>query len=539
MKLNIKKILAFILLPAAFTATSCLQEVEPDGLLSDNKLTSISEEDPDKVFAASLASMYTDIQQYYETNVSHNYFGQKSFDYLSSLMGNDMIMTGRFAMSLYHYLLDYYQESYTPTANRWSEYYRHIKNANDIISKIDPETTNTVSLQYLAQALCFRGYAYLYLTYLYSYSYYVGADDTVWGKGSKYDHSQDPCVPLLLETTDGDQPRSSLDVIMTQLIGDFEKAYGIFEQIGAVKTSSPADFDGCVAATYLARAYMVKHDWTNALKYARIVKDNYGILTTEDDILQGFSNISLPDVVFGCDITTDNSTIYMSFFSQMDVYGDGYAGIGVWRAGFKPFVDRIADDDIRLQWFCCERSTGRSAKDEAGNDITVTYIRDTDAEAYVEYQSVKFIGTGRPNIQAGTYSGWELGDYIYLRSEEAYFMEAEILAHQDNTSDAVIALNNIMATRQPGYSYTFTDKASLLEEINYQKRVEFWGEGIEYLDNRRLNIPVDRTDETWGADNNHLAGAKLYEEQESKVFLYQLPIDEIENNSMLSESDQN
>ena len=27
------------------------------------------------------------------------------------------------------------------------------------------------------------------------------------------------------------------------------------------------------------------------------------------------------------------------------------AGIGVWRAAFKPFVDRIADNDIRLQWF--------------------------------------------------------------------------------------------------------------------------------------------------------------------------------------------
>ena len=35
----------------------------------------------------------------------------------------------------------------------------------------------------------------------------------------------------------------------------------------------------------------------------------------------------------------------------MDTYGDGYAGIGLWRAAFKPLVDRIADTDIRLQWF--------------------------------------------------------------------------------------------------------------------------------------------------------------------------------------------
>ena len=61
-------------------------------------------------------------------------------------------------------------------------------------------------------------------------------------------------------------------------------------------------------------------------------------------------SISLPDVVFGSDVTADNSTTYMSFFSQMDTYGDGYAGIGVWRAAFKPLVDRIADTDIRLQY---------------------------------------------------------------------------------------------------------------------------------------------------------------------------------------------
>ena len=132
-----------------------------------------------------------------------------------------------------------------------------------------------------------------------------------------------------------------------------------------------------------------------------------------------------------------------------------------------------------------------------------------------------------------------MGDYIYLRSEEAYLMKAEILAHQ-NSGEAVSVLNSFMQTRQPDYNYTFTDKASLIEEINFQKRVEFWGEGIEYLDYRRLNIPVDRTDDTWGADNNnHFSAGKLRAEQEDRVFLYQLPVSEIENNSMISPSEQN
>ena len=101
--------------------------------------------------------------------MSHNYFGQKSFDYLTSLMGNDMIMTGRFAMSMYHYLLDYWQQNYTPTNNRWKEYYRVIANANNILKLIDPSSEDPANLKYRAIALGFRGYAYLQLTYLYQH----------------------------------------------------------------------------------------------------------------------------------------------------------------------------------------------------------------------------------------------------------------------------------------------------------------------------------------------------------------------------------
>ena len=530
-----KKIFLILLaMPFAVTLTSCMEDADVTAYMTEDKKEEIAAQDPDKVFSAIVSGMYNDMQQYVDTDMSHNYFGQKSFDYLTSLMGNDMIMTGRFAMSLYHYMLDYWGQNYIPTSNRWREYYRAIDNANQILKSIDPADTDPAVLRYKAIALGFRGYAYLQLTYLYQYSYYVGADDTKWGKGAKYDHSEDLCVPIVTETITGQQPRSTVKQVYAQLMSDLKTSYDLFEELGMVKTSSPTDMDGCVVAMHLARANMVIHEWTDALKYAQVVIDNFSVLTTEDQITQGFSNITLPDIVFGCDITSDNSTTYMSWFSQMDVYGDGYAGIGVWRAAFGPFVDKIADGDVRLKWFCCDRSTGV----DDGEGGRVTLLRDLEDPAYVEYQSVKFIGTGRENIKNGVFEGWEVGDYIYLRSEEAYLMKAEILAHQ-SSADAVTVLNDFMKTRNPDYSYTFTNKADLIEEINFQKRVEFWGEGIEYLDNRRLNIPVDRTDATWPTGNNHLSGAKLKADQEDRCFLYQLPTSEIENNEMISADQQN
>ncbi len=524
-----KTIIKLLLVPVVALSVGCIEDADVTGYMTEGKRQEISKNDPDKVFAATVAGMYTDMQQYVATNMQHNYFGQKSFDYLTSLMGNDMIMTNRYGMSIYHYLIDYRGRDYIPTANRWKEYYLCIDNANKILGSISDDETDPAVLKYKAIAQGFRGYAYAQLTYLYQYSYYVGVEGSKWGKGDVYDHSEELCVPIVTDKITGTQARSTVKQVYEQIVGDLTSSYDTFKALGMEKTAAPTDMDGCVAALYLSRAYMVLNDWDNAIKYAKVVTDNFPVLTTEDQITQGFSDITLPDIVFGCDINADNATAYMSWFSQMDAYGGGYAGDPIYRAGFKPFVDRIGDDDIRLQWFCCERSTGWD------DETDLPWLRDfVDVyEASVDYQSVKFIGTGRPNIKAGKFDGWHLGDYIYLRSEEAYLITAEALAHKGD-ANAVTTLTTFMTTRNPNYTYTFTNKADLLEEINYQKRVEFWGEGMEYLDNRRLNIPVDRRDATWGAaNNNHFPGAKLYVTQEDILFLYQIPTSEVENNDKI------
>ena len=506
-------------LTLGFTLSSCIKDTEPTGTITQERLSEVIQAHPEK-FEATINGIYNDYATWSNPGISHNYFGQKGFDYLTSLQGNDMIMTGRFAMSLYHYLLDSWQQDYNATLTRWREYYNHIANANNVLKVATADLTDEAMLRYRAVALGIRSYAYLQLSYLYQYSYYVGVDDSKWGKGQVYDHSKQMLVPIIDENTTADQPRSSVEDVFDFMIKGFEESFAIFQKIGMVRSASPTDFDGCVVANYLARAYMIKHDWTNAAKYAQIVMDNFGMLTSASDILQGFSDISLPDVVFGYDVTTDNTGIYRSWFSLMDYFGDGYAGIGVWRAGFAPFCQRISEDDIRINWFC---------------DPRTQWIQ----IAQVPYQSIKFIGAGRSNVLAGNYDGWELGDYIYLRSEEAYYMHAECLAHQNNLSGAIAELEAIMATRQPGYKCEATTKADFLEELNFQKRVEFWGEGMEFLDNRRLNIPVDRTNATWGSANNHLAAARFYHDQEDREFLYQIPISEIENNKMINEEDQN
>lgn len=513
---------------AMLSLVSCLKDYEPTAYLTEAKKKDIAQGEPEKVFAATLAGIYTNLQQY--SNGEHYNYGQKSFDWLTSHMGNDLVMDKTLNnYGLYHYMIDYWQQEWAPCAMRWAEYYNHISAANSVISSIEEETASNSALNFYAQALATRGYAYFQLASLYQRSYYVGSDDTKWGKGTKYDWSEAPCVPLLTEKTSGDQPRASVKDIYAQITGDLTKAIEIFKKTGCTRTASPTDFDGCVAAIYLARTYLNMQEWDKALACAQIVIDNFGYLTEEKDILQGFSDLNLPDVVFGCDINSDNTTVYMSYFSNTDIFGAGYGALWGGKSGFKPFVDRMGDNDVRLEWFLCDRS-----------ESNILYA----AHKTEDYQSCKFIGVGRYNLKQnedGTWdgTGWELGDYIYLRSEEAYFIAMECLAHQNDVSNAKTMLVNFMKTRQPDYTCTAQTVADVIEEINYQKRVEFWGEGIEYLDNRRLNIPVDRTDATWGADNNHAPAAKLTWGAEEIGLTYQLPISEIENNTKLTSADQN
>lgn len=532
-----KKIFLILAVGVAATLSSCIKDAEVTAYVTPDSKDAIAAEDPGKIFDAAVVGIYTDIQSYVYANQQHNNFGQKSFDYLSSLLGNDLIMTGRFGMSFYHYQLSSWSDySYWFVENRWREYYNHIANANSILSSISADETNPEVLKYKAYAQTARGYAYLHLSYLFSLPYYMGAEGTAWGMNTKYSGSNAdaPCVPIIKEDTQGDQPRATVGEVYELILSDLTAAYDFFAANGMLKTATPTDFDGLVAANYLMRAHMIMHNWTEAEKYAKVIIDN-SQLATAAQLMQGFSDINLPNIIFGADITVDNSTIYMSYFSQMDMFGDGYGGIGVWRAADASLMSHIPSTDIRRDWFVCPDNYAKLAA-ELGLYPEVYYQVGPDGGGLPWYQACKFVGAGRANVVDGYGEGWELGDYIYLRSEEAHFCLAEIYAHQNKLDDAIKVLSDLIVVRDAAYAYDGAKtKADVITEINIQKRIEFWGEGLEFIDNRRLNIPLTRNYE----GSNHLAACAYNVGQEDNRFVYMIPVAEIEANSMIDDEDQN
>lgn len=105
------------------------------------------------------------------------------------------------------------------------------------------------------------------------------------------------------------------------------------------------------------------------------------------------------------------------------------------------------------------------------------------------YVNIKF----RPHN--GNYETFEVGgatDYPIMRVEEMYFLKAEAVLHTAGVAAASKALESIVKTRNSTYVCTATSKNDFMDEYLFQKGIEFWGEGINYFDAKRLETGIHR-----------------------------------------------
>ena len=73
------------------------------------------------------------------------------------------------------------------------------------------------------------------------------------------------------------------------------------------------------------------------------------------------------------------------------------------------------------------------------------------------------------------------------------------------------------------------------EDVYLQRRIELWGEGFSFYDLKRLNKGIDRTYE----GNNHLPSFDIKVDAQDVRWTYQIPLSEIQENTLISEDDQN
>lgn len=430
---------------------------------------------------------------------AHDDFSYMSVLWSTELMGEDIAMYASH-WGIYDHELDNRNYNYRRTNVDWTTFYTLVSKANEVIALYPDGGTTDEAKALLGESYAVRGMAYYFLIQLYQK--YVKEDGTI-----DYDAAG---VPLYYTDADGysaeemaaAKGRNTVKKVFDQIESDLTKSV---ELLNGYSRSSKNEIDQNVAYGLLARYYLMSQQWDKAATAAKAARSGYSVMEASS-ITDGFMDITNAEWMWGFDHSTETQTAYASFFSMISSLAPGYGGVGYNTHCIDArLYSNIPDDDYRKSsWF--------NGADGNKNGTTTG--------SKLPYANVKF----------GNDGSWTM-DYIFMRASEMVLIEAEALAHQGNNTEAATVLKELMAKRQPSWNKT----SVTVEDVYLQRRIELWGEGFTYFDLKRLNKGIDRTYE----GNNYIPSCSFAVPARDKRWTYQIPQKEMQENSMISDDEQN
>ncbi len=459
--------------------------------------------------AAGLNGMYAYLYKFdtmgYGDEAQHYDYGFHHLVLASDLWGQDMV---QYSSAYGWYYTDYQfgrgsrGYEYIETFYYWNFFYQLIKSANDVLLT----ATDEAKKEDRGQALAMRAFAYLYLVQMYQHTY-AG-------------HQDSPAVPIVLETTSqedaANNPRATVSAVYEQIEKDLLEAY---TDLANYQRDNITTIDRSVVSGLLARMYLLKEDWNNAVKYAREARASYGNPETKEELIdEGYKDMTKHHSwMFASHLTTDAECVQTSivnFISHISSTAYGYATAGgMFKNISSELYNKIPVNDIRRGWFA---------------DEDFTYVGGPNGSvALPKYANLKYMWVDL--------EGNNTNDLCYMRAEEMWLIEAEALAMGGDISGAKSLLEQFVKTRQADYVCNATDAQSIQNECWLQRRIEFWGEGMSWFDLKRLKKPIVRIYE----GTNHNTDAQYDFPAEDDIFRILIPRKEIQDNNGISETDNN
>ena len=481
------------LIALVFFATiwGCIEDAEVTQYVTQERHDELIS-DPATVEGVSKAAISKTYAILQESWSSHDDFGLKAFQFATDMMCEDMNIN-QFNWFGYDYELGNREANYRRTNSTWDQFYEIIAKTNlHLETYFSEESTDPAILASKAEPLILRGISYFHLVNFYQHTY----------KG----HENLPGVPLTLKTTDDKLPRATVEEVYAQIIEDL--TFGVENAAG---TSVPTDVDKYVAAAFLAKAYAQMEDWPNVEKYAKIAK------TGATDIVSAPGrdwSISSPDMLWGYEVNTQNTTLWASFWSQMDQFVPrGYAAGGSKKLIHNLLYDKIPENDVRRQlWVNNEQFPDIAAQMKAASKNPEVLMEDHD--------QMKFIAGTRELEQ----------DYSFLRVQDPILLEIEAMIEQGKLGTAKTALEEFVGKRQDDFEAPDSQE-ELREEIRFQRRIELWGEGANWFDMKRWKMTIDRT----VPGSQHFIKFKVA--TDAPRFYHMIPQGELEANPLLTQND--
>ena len=474
---NILKYTAIFSVLASVVATGCIKEVYPTGSsISAEQATASS--DALKSMTGAIANYAANAE--WASSDIHQFYGYPSLCVQREVLGNDFTI-----MSNPYGWYSSEQENLGMTATSsivripWLIYIKLIAYSNDVIRmNPDLEAINDSNKGYVGAAYAYRALAMIDMAQVYEFkANKYTSKEGIEGLTAPYLHEN-----MTVEYAKNN-PRLPKAEYLEKIYESLDAAVTLLD--GHTATTDKTLPDLAVAYGLYARAKLYEGDYAKAKEYAELAlgAGSFSPLTKEQwtSVTTGFNDADSQQSWMLCIRTSDESSVvktgiinFVSFMSNEQTYGYGGPGAGAFAMVDKRFYGQIPDTDFRkLSW-----------KAPAGHALESqnTFVPATEdypgSSALPEYGALKFRpGNGNPDdYQIGSAT-----DFPLMRMEEMKFIIAECDARISNSSAALV---EIVKTRNPEYTCTASNN-DLIREVLFQKRIEFWGEGIVFFDYKR------------------------------------------------------
>lgn len=378
-------------------------------------------------------------------------------------------------------------EDYAVCQFVWNTFYGQILACNKAVGALDPESEDATMRFYYGTSLAYRAFIYLEAAQCYE-TLPTAINSGVSAQGKDI---LGLTIPIVTENTTEkecrDNPRVSHADMVKFIENDLNTAISYLQGASSPSKTLP---DLAVAYGIMARLYLWDAQYDNASKYAQLAISASGASPlTRDEWLsttQGFNDDSFSSWLFSLQLEPENSAVRTSIINWTSFCSNeqnfGYAGAGAYTSIGASFYERMDNVDFRKLSYVAPENSILSGKEP--------FIDQEMADNYFDtYYAIKI----RPGKgQVDDYEAACAVSIPLMRVEEMYFIDAEAKAHL-NPEQGNNALKDFMRTYRYGtYNNDASSEEDVVEEIIFQKRVEFWGEGRNFFDVKRLNMSVTR-----------------------------------------------
>lgn len=503
-----KIIIALLTTVGLVACDSDYLSVEDTSTITSDKYQEIIKEDPTALLN-SVSALYTTLYSFsYSDYEAHDDAGIGSIFLASDHMSEDVVQV-KSHWYTYDYQFDFRMENYRRPYSTWKILYTVIGQCNDVIALIDLDAVNSDATDALTktlracygQALAMRAYCYMYLVQIYQNPF--TAAPTASGASIDTDKKAVPLYYASNEDRESDYSRNTVGKVLASVEQDLLTAE---KMLNGYARASKNEIDGAVCDGLMARYYLMTGKWENAADHAKKARNGYALMEQDELLHGGFIDITSKEWIWGFDVPQELSLVYAMWYSHISNIAPGYAGANhAPRAIDRRLYEQIDTTDYRKAWF----------NGPKGDKTQPT------AAAQGAYADIKF----------GDDGNWTM-DYPYMRAAEMYLIEAEALARQGNETGAAEALKPLMEKRCSEWNAASVS----VEDVLLQRRIELWGEGFAYFDLKRNYRGIDRTYK----GTNHRAPDGLLKVDAGDVrWTYQIPLLELQENSEISDTDQN